>query len=149
MSIKTEAYKIIDQLPEDANWDDLVKQLYRERKISLGMSDLEVVQHGDLNDNQIATIMGRVNSSSSLPDDMRNTKTYQPDNTLTASWVLVALAPLLFISILLAPAAYALSAIGVLLGLKAMLGRKHNAWLPTALGAIELILFVALPAGMA
>ncbi|MDG6778050.1 hypothetical protein QCB44_04950 [Thiomicrorhabdus sp. zzn3] len=144
MSIKEEAHQLVDQLPDDAVWDDLVKSLYKNKKITTGMTDIEVVQD-ELSDADVNTIFARLQSSSSTPDDMRNTKTYNPNNSVTASWVLVALAPLLFISILLAPVAYVLAIGGIALGLKAMSQHVEKAWYPVVVGVIELILFVALP----
>jgi hypothetical protein len=44
VSIKEEAIKLVEQLPEEASWNDLVKSLIRERKITLGLTDIEVVQ---------------------------------------------------------------------------------------------------------
>jgi len=144
MTIKQEAHHLVDQLAEDATWDDLVRSLYRNKKITLGMTDIEVVQD-EISEADINTVMARLQSSSSTPDDMRNTKTYNPSNSVTASWVLVALAPLLFISILLAPVAYVLAIGGIVMGLKAVKDRVEKAWLPVLVGAIELLLFVALP----
>lgn len=144
MSIKADAHDIIDALPEEAGWNDLVKQLYKEHKITYGMTDLEVVQP-HLSDEDISAILGRLESSHTKLDDKRNTKTYNPDNKLTAAWVMVAFAPLLFISILLAPAAYIMSALGILIGLKALFSGLKSAWLPVVVGSIELILFVAVP----
>ncbi len=144
MSIKQEAHEIVDNLADKADWDDLVKALYKNKKITLGMTDIEVVQD-EISDSDINGIMSRLQSASSTPDDMRNTKTYNPSNSSTASWVMVALAPLFFISILLAPVAYVLAIIGVVFGLKAMSEKVEKAWMPIGVGLIELIIFVALP----
>lgn len=144
MSIKKEAHDIVDQLADGAEWDDLVKALYKNKKITLGMSDIEVVQES-LTDSDINTIISRLHSSSSTPDDMRNTKTYKPNNSVTASWAMVALAPLLFISVLLAPVAYILALGGIFFGFKAMSENAEKSWMPIGVGVIELILFIALP----
>jgi len=144
MSIKQEAHEIVDQLADNAEWDDLVRALYKNKKITLGMTDIEVVQ-SSLSDSDVNTIISRLHSSSSTPDDMRNTKTYNPNNSVTASWAMVALAPLLFISILLAPVAYILALGGIVFGLKAMTEKVPKAWMPVGVGVIELLLFVVLP----
>jgi hypothetical protein len=144
MSIKPIAHQIVDQLADEATWNDLVRALYKEKKITLGMSDLEIVQT-QLSDGEINSIMARLQSSSSQPSDMRNTKTYNPGNAITASWALVALAPLLFISLLLAPAAYILALLGIAFGVKALFKKERGAWLPIMVGVIELVLFVAIP----
>jgi len=144
MSIKKEAQDIVDGLADNASWDDLVRELYKNKKITLGMTDIEVVQD-ELSDSDINGIMSRLQSSSSTPDDMRNTRTYNPNNSVTASWVMVALAPLLFISILLAPIAYVLAIGGIFFGMKAMSEKVEKAWMPIGVAIVELILFVALP----
>lgn len=144
MSIKEEAIKVVEKLPDDASWNDLVKSLIRERKVTLGLTDLEVVQE-NLTEAELSAIFARLESAKNVHDDMRNTRTYNPDNALTMSWVLVSLAPLLFISILIAPLAYLLSAGGILFGAKACTSKVKGAWLPTAIGVIELILFFAIP----
>ena len=144
MSIKQEAHEIVDQLADTAEWDDLVRALYKNKKITLGMTDIEVVQ-STLSDSDVNTIISRLHSSSSRPDDMRNTKTYNPNNSVTASWAMVALAPLLFISILLAPVAYILAIGGIFFGLKAVSEKVPKAWMPVGVGVIELLLFIVLP----
>lgn len=147
MSIKAEAQKIVEQLSEDAHWNDLVKSLIRERKITLGLTDIELVQE-NFSEAELSNIIARLDSSSSTPDDMRNTRRYNPDNALTISWVLVSLAPLLFISILIAPAAYLLSALGIIFGAKAWFSKIKGAWLPTVVGLIELVLFFVVPSAV-
>ena len=144
MSVKPEAHEIVDQLADDADWNDLVRALYKNKKITLGVSATEMAQEG-LSDSDINSIVARIESSRSTPDDMRNTKTYAPNNSATASWVMVALAPLLFISILLAPMAYVLALGGILFGIKAMTEKAQKAWMSVGVGVIELLLFVALP----
>lgn len=135
MSIKAEAQKYIDELPDDATWDDLVKNLMRHRKITLGMTDIEVAQD-HLSEAELSAVIARLHSSSSRPDDMRNTKTYNPSNSLTASWAMVSLAPLLFISILLAPVGYLLAILGIFFGIKAFFstGKKGASSIPIIIG---------------
>ncbi|HHT00308.1 MAG TPA: hypothetical protein ENK73_05560, partial [Thiomicrospira sp.] len=82
MSIKEDAHAIVDQLSDDANWNDLVKALYMNKKITLGMTDMEVVQDS-LSEADIIGIIGRLQSASAQPDDMRNTKTYEPGDSAT------------------------------------------------------------------
>jgi Tfp pilus assembly protein PilO len=38
-SIKTEAKRLIDQLPEDSTWDDLVHEIYVRQAIESGLND--------------------------------------------------------------------------------------------------------------
>jgi predicted transcriptional regulator len=36
---KSEAYALIDSLPENATWDDLMRQIYVRKTIERGLSD--------------------------------------------------------------------------------------------------------------
>jgi predicted transcriptional regulator len=38
-SIKKEAYRILDKLPEEATWDDLMYQIYVRQTIEAGIKD--------------------------------------------------------------------------------------------------------------
>ena len=38
---KEEAHKLIDQLPADATWEDLMEQIYVRQAIEQGLSDSE------------------------------------------------------------------------------------------------------------
>jgi len=40
-AIKEEAKKLIDILPDDATWDDLMYEIYVRQKIELGLKDIE------------------------------------------------------------------------------------------------------------
>jgi len=40
-SIKQEAYKILDKLPDKATWDDLMYQIYVRQTIEAGIKDSE------------------------------------------------------------------------------------------------------------
>lgn len=47
-SIKEEALRIVDSLPEEATWDDLMYEIYVNKKVSQGQADVEagkVVSH--------------------------------------------------------------------------------------------------------
>ena len=49
--LKTEAKKLIDDLPEDATWDDLMYKIYVRKKIEMGLKDIEegrVVSHEEM-----------------------------------------------------------------------------------------------------
>ncbi len=41
MTIKQEAHRILDELPEDANWDDLMYKIYVRVAIEEGIKDSE------------------------------------------------------------------------------------------------------------
>ena len=40
-SVKEAARAIIDQLPDDGSWDDLMYELYVKQKIEEGLADIE------------------------------------------------------------------------------------------------------------
>jgi hypothetical protein len=41
LSIKNEARRLVDQLPEDATWEDLMYEIYVRQTIEAGLSDCE------------------------------------------------------------------------------------------------------------
>lgn len=51
MDIKAEARRLIDQLPDDATWDDLMYEIYVRQAIDAGLADVEagrVIPHEEL-----------------------------------------------------------------------------------------------------
>jgi predicted transcriptional regulator len=40
-NIKEAAYRLVDQLPEDATWDDLMRKAYEQQAIEIGVADSE------------------------------------------------------------------------------------------------------------
>ncbi|BBP43565.1 hypothetical protein [Thiosulfativibrio zosterae] len=134
MSIKQEAHAIVDGLADDAQWNDLVKALYREKKITLGMTDLEVVQP-ELSESQISSIISRMQSASSTPDDMRNTKTYQPGNSATLGMV-AGLVAVLF-AFVFPPIAWVAAPIAVIAGLIGLKNKEEKAWIPILLAIVS------------
>ena len=40
-NIKEAAYRLVDQLPEDATWDDLMRKAYEQQAIESGLADSE------------------------------------------------------------------------------------------------------------
>lgn len=41
ISIKQEAGRLVDQLPENSTWDDLMQQIYVRQSIEKGLADSE------------------------------------------------------------------------------------------------------------
>ena len=41
MSIKEEAKRIIDTLPEDSSWEDIMHRIYVRQSIEAGLKDIE------------------------------------------------------------------------------------------------------------
>ena len=56
-SIKAEAKRLIDQLPETASWDDVMYEVYVQQAIEQGRADIEagrVVPHDEV----LAKVLG-------------------------------------------------------------------------------------------
>jgi len=41
-TVKEEAKKLIDRLPDEASWDDLMYEIYMQKKIDMGLKAAEV-----------------------------------------------------------------------------------------------------------
>jgi hypothetical protein len=39
VGVKTEAHQLVDQLPDDATWDDLIYKIYVRQAIDAGLKD--------------------------------------------------------------------------------------------------------------
>lgn len=52
MTAKEAAQQILDHLPEQATWDDIMYELYVKQKIETGLADIEAgrtIPHEDIN----------------------------------------------------------------------------------------------------
>ncbi len=136
MSIKQEAHEIIDRLDDDASWNDLVKSLYLNKKITLGMTDLEVVQ-SDLSEADINCIMNRLQSASNQPSDMLNTKTYVPGNSATLGMIAGVVA--ILFAIVFPPISWIAAPIAVVAGLIGIKNREDKAWVPILLAMVSTV----------
>lgn len=136
MSLKEDAHAIVDQLNDDANWDDLVKALYLNKKITLGMTDLEVVQD-QLSESDVNGIMGRLKSASTQPDDMRNTKTYKPGDSATLGMIAGVVA--ILFSFVFPPIAWVAAPIAIIAGLIGVKNKEEKAWVPILLALISIV----------
>lgn len=136
MSIKQQAHEIIDQLPEDANWDDLVKSLYRNKKITLGLTDLEVVQD-ELSEAELSSIITRLHSSSSRPDDMRDTRKYNPGNAATLGMVSGVIA--VFTAFVFPPISWVAAGIAAVSGLVGVQKKEPKAWVAVLLAVVSIL----------
>lgn len=136
MSVKDAAKEIIDQLDDDASWDDVVKALYLNKKITLGMTDLEVVK-GELTESDVNGIMSRLKSSASQPDDMRNTKTYDPGNAVTLGMIAGVVA--ILFSFVFPPIAWVAAPVAVVSGLIGIKNKEEKAWVPILLAMVSTV----------
>jgi len=136
MSIKEQAHQIIDELGDDASWNDLVKSLYKNKKITLGMTDLEVVQ-SNLTESDINGIIGRLQSASTQPDDMRNTRSYQPGDSATLGMVAGVVA--ILFALVFPPITWVAAPIAVIAGIIGLKNKEDKAWVPILLAIIAII----------
>jgi len=136
MSLKEDAHAIVDQLNDDANWDDLVKALYLNKKITLGMTDLEVVQD-ELSESDVNGIIGRLKSASTQPDDMRNTKTYTPGDSATLGMIAGVVA--ILFSFVFPPIAWVAAPVAIIAGLIGIKNKEEKAWVPILLALISIV----------
>ncbi len=136
MSIKQAAKEIVDNLPEDATWDDLVKSLIQNKKITLGMTDIELSQN-DLSDSDVSNIVSRLHSSQSMPDDHRNTKTYDPGNAVTLGMV-GGVAAIIF-AFIFPPLSWLGAAVALIAGIVGLIGKQEKAWIPILMAIVAIV----------
>ena len=136
MSIKTETQQILNALADDASWDDLVRELIRQRKITLGMREDEI-QQAELSNSDINAIIARLSSSHSLPDDMRNTNNYKPGNATTLGMVAGIMAVLF--AFVFPPIAWLGASAAVIAGGFGLSRREEKAWIPILLAMVSLV----------
>jgi len=86
MAIKEELPEVLKQLNEKASWEDFIKELYRQKKITVGMTKAEISK-SQLDESDLNTIIGRLSSAKSQPSDMRDTKEYTPGNATTIGMI--------------------------------------------------------------
>ncbi len=116
--------------------DDLVKSLYRNKKITLGLTDLEVVQE-QLSEAELSSIITRLHSSSSRPDDMRDTKTYNPGNAATLGMVSGIIA--IFTAFVFPPISWVAAGIAAVSGLVGVKNKEPKAWVPVLMAAVSIV----------
>lgn len=136
MSIKQEAHDLVDQLDEDATWNDLVKSLYLNKKITLGMTDIEVVQD-EMDESDVNAIMNRLQSASNQPSDMLNTRSYVPGNNATLGMIAGVVA--ILFAIVFPPISWVAAPIAVVSGLIGIKNREEKAWVPILLAMVSTI----------
>lgn len=139
MTIKADAQQIINDLPDDATWDDLVKELIRQRKITTGLKDHEIHSNDELTDADLNAIMARLHSSHSRSDDMRNTKTYKPGNATTLGMVAGIIA--IVFAFVIPPISWLGAAIAVIAGGFGISRKEEKAWIPLLLAFVAVFSF--------
>ncbi|WP_305043975.1 hypothetical protein [Geoalkalibacter sp.] len=48
LSVKEEAHKLVDRLPDDATWDDLMHEIYVRETIERGLADSRAGRTADV-----------------------------------------------------------------------------------------------------
>lgn len=137
MSMKEEVTEILKNLPDDATWDDFIKELYRWKKITHGMNEEELAMEAPLPESELNAILGRIDSASSLPDDMRNTRKYNPGNYVTlgmASGVIAVLFAMVF-----PPLSWLAAIIAGIAGVVGIVHKEEKAWVPILLALVSLL----------
>jgi hypothetical protein len=135
VSVKEEAQRILAELPDNADWNDLVKALYLNKKITLGMTDLELSKT-PLTEDDVAAIMGRLQSARRVPDDMRNTRDYQPGNAVTTGMVAGIIA--IFFAFVFPPITWIAAPIAVAAGAIGLKKHQEKAWVPILMAIISI-----------
>ena len=49
-NVKQQAHDLIDKLPDDANWDDLMRRIYERQAIERGLADSDADRVTDVKD---------------------------------------------------------------------------------------------------
>jgi hypothetical protein len=137
-NLRQEVLEIVNQLPKDADWDDLLFALYAEGKVSLGLSEVELDE--PMTREKFDQLFTRAESAHDLPDDMRNTQIYHPGNMTTlgiGAGVISAVFAFVFppLSFLAAPVAFIAGVFGVM-------NHQPKAWIAILLAAVTVVPFI-------
>ncbi len=139
-TIKNELVQLVEQLPEDATWDDVMYQLYAQGKVNLGLAENErvgVISREDFDD-----LFVRAESAHDMPEDMRNTLIYHPGNTTTVAMIAGVIAAAF--AFVFPPIAWMAAPVAFIAGFMGVLGGQKRAWVAMMLALVTLIPFVPL-----
>jgi len=139
VTTKQHAAELINNLPDNANWDDVVKTLIKNRKLSFGMSDAELLADGQLSDAEVSAIVSRLESSRSLQDDMRNTKSYKPGNATTLGMIAGIIA--IFFAFVMPPISWIGAVLAVVAGGVGLSRGEDKAWIPMLMAFISVFAY--------
>jgi hypothetical protein len=137
-NMKNELIELVDRLPADANWNDLVYQLYAEGKVNLGLAENErdEIISREVFDN----LFIRAESAHDMPVDMRNTLIYHPGNTTTVAMIAgVVAAAFAFV---FPPIAWMAAPVAFIAGFMGVLGGQPRAWVAMMLSLVTLVPFL-------
>lgn len=137
-TLKSELDQIIQALPANASWDDVVYQLYAEGKITLGLSETE--QSEPITRDVFNHLFVRAESAHDLPIDMRNTLIYHPGN-MTSIGMIAGVVAVAF-AFVFPPISWIAAPIALGAGLLGFVARQKNAWIPILLSAVTILPFL-------
>jgi hypothetical protein len=139
-TIKNELVQLVEQLPEDATWDDVMYQLYAQGKVNLGLAENERV--GVISREDFDNLFIRAESAHDMPEDMRNTLIYHPGNTTTVAMIAGVIAAAF--AFVFPPIAWMAAPVAFIAGFMGVLGGQKRAWVAMMLALVTLIPFVPL-----
>lgn len=139
LTAKQQAAEMINNLPENANWDDVVKSLIKHRKLSFGMSDEELLAEGQLSDAEVSSVVSRLETSRNLQDDMRSTKTYKPGNATTLGMIAGIIA--IFFAFVMPPISWLGAVLAVVAGGVGLSRGEEKAWIPLLMAFISVFAY--------
>lgn len=134
MSIKEQAHEIVEKLDDNASWDDLVRALYLENKLTLGMTDLELVKK-ELQESDVDQILSRIKTSSTISEEMRNTRVYAPGNATTLGMIAGVVA--IVFAIVFPPIAWVAGCVATVSGILGLKNKESKAWVPILLTIVS------------
>jgi hypothetical protein len=131
---------LVEKLPEDATWDDVMYQLYAQGKVNLGLAENERV--GVISREDFDNLFIRAESAHDMPEDMRNTLIYHPGNTTTVAMIAGVIAAAF--AFVFPPIAWMAAPVAFIAGFMGVLGGQKRAWVAMMLALVTLIPFVPL-----
>lgn len=82
MAVKNDLQQLINQLPENATWDDVLVYAIRERKLTSILSGEEIALD-QMSEGDVQAVLNRIYSVKDAPADLINTETPQADRFTT------------------------------------------------------------------
>ncbi len=137
-NLRQEVQTIAQSLPENATWDDFLFALYREGKVSLGLTEEELAE--PMTREKFDQLFSRAESAHNLPEDMRNTQIYHPGNMTTlgiSAGVVAAVFAFVF-----PPLSWMAAPIALIAGILGVLGKQPKAWVAILLAGVTVVPFL-------
>jgi hypothetical protein len=136
-NIKNELISLVDKLPSNATWDDVVYQLYVDKKVTLGLAADE--REIPLSRELFNSVFIRAESAHDMPADMRNTLIYHPGNTTTVAMVAGVIAA--GFAFVFPPIAWIAAPVAFIAGFMGVIAGQPKAWVAMILSFVTLLPF--------